>query len=432
VIQRLQLRNFKSWREADIEFGSITIFFGANSSGKTALLQFLLLLKQTVEHPDPTIPLFWGDERSPVDLGGYLDAIYRHDAERKLEWRLSWQLEDAIELLNATDNQLSHRASVAYANDTAVVEHVAYTFAEVGVWLQRAEDAYEVVCKGYALKRTRGQPARISSPIKCYGFPEQAINRYQNADFLARLGLEFTRLFERVYYLGPLREHPKRQYRWAGAKPRDVGFKGELTTDALIASQQMGKTVRRKGRRASQTVQEAVAEQLQRMGLVSQFRLREIAPKSRIYEVQLRRTPDCPEVAFTDIGFGVSQVLPVITLCYYVPERSIVILEQPEIHLHPAVQMALADAIINAVKTRSIQVIIESHSEHFLLRLQRRIAEGVLTPKDARLYFCELQGDESRLTPLQVDRGGNILNYPPDFFGDPLQETLERRKAALK
>jgi hypothetical protein len=72
VIQRLQLRNFKSWREADIEFGSITIFFGANSSGKTALLQFLLLLKQTVEHPDPTIPLFWGDERSPVELGRLL------------------------------------------------------------------------------------------------------------------------------------------------------------------------------------------------------------------------------------------------------------------------------------------------------------------------------------------------------------------------
>jgi predicted ATP-dependent endonuclease of OLD family len=65
VIQRLQLRNFKSWCEADIEFGSITIFFGANSSGKTALLQFLLLLKQTVEHPDPTIPLFWGMSTVP-------------------------------------------------------------------------------------------------------------------------------------------------------------------------------------------------------------------------------------------------------------------------------------------------------------------------------------------------------------------------------
>jgi predicted ATPase len=194
----------------------------------------------------------------------------------------------------------------------------------------------------------------------------------------------------------------------------------------------MGKIVRRKGRKGSQTVQEAVAEQLQQMGLITRFRLHEIAPESRIYEVRLQRTPDSPEVAFTDIGFGVSQVLPVITLCYYVPERSILILEQPEIHLHPAVQMALADAIIDAVKTRSIQVIIESHSEHFLLRLQRRIAEGVLSPKDARLYFCELQGGESRLTPLQVDRGGNIVNYPPDFFGDPLQETLERRKAALK
>jgi len=432
VIQRLQLRNFKSWREADIEFGSITIFFGANSSGKTALLQFLLLLKQTVEHPDPTIPLFWGDERSLVDLGGYLDAIHRHDPARRLEWQLCWGTNKKIELSTITVSQLVYHAAVAYKGNQAIVEQVEYTFSGVQVGLRRSREAYEVFCDGYELKRTRGQPAKITSPVKCYGFPEQAVARYQNADFLARLGLEFTRLFESVYYLGPLREYPRRQYRWAGAKPRDVGFRGELAIDALIASPQMGKTVRRKGRKGSQTVQEAVAEQLRQMGLIAQFRLHEIAPESRIYEVRLQRTPDSPEVAFTDIGFGVSQVLPVITLCYYVPERSIVILEQPEIHLHPAVQMALADAIIDAVKTRSIQVIIESHSEHFLLRLQRRIAEKELTPNDARLYFCELKRGESRLTPLQVDRGGNILNYPPDFFGDPLQETLERRKAALK
>ena len=432
MIQRLQLRNFKSWREADIEFGSITIFFGANSSGKTALLQFLLLLKQTVEHPDPTIPLFWGDERSPVDLGGYLDAIHRHDPARKLEWQLCWEALHGVSVAASKTKRIAHRATLAYYNNQVLLDNMGYVLGKAYVGLYRQDNVYEVIHKGFDLVRAQHRPALITSPVKCYGFPTLVITRYRNEGILASLGLEFTRLFERICYLGPLREYPKRQYRWADLKPRDVGSKGEFTVDALIASQQLGEIVRRKGRKGSQTVQEAVAEQLQQMGLITRFRLHEIAPESRIYEVRLQRTPDSPEVAFTDIGFGVSQVLPVITLCYYVPERSILILEQPEIHLHPAVQMALADAIIDAVKTRSIQVIIESHSEHFLLRLQRRIAEGVLSPKDARLYFCELQGGESRLTPLQVDRGGNILNYPPDFFGDPLQETLERRKAALK
>jgi energy-coupling factor transporter ATP-binding protein EcfA2 len=277
VLKRLQLRNFKSWAEVDIEFGAITMLFGANSSGKTALLQFLLLLKQTVEHPDPTIPLFWGDERSPVDLGGYLDAIHRHDPARKLEWQLCWGT-NKIELSTITVSQLAYHAAVAYQSNRTVVEYVEYTFGGVQVGLQRSGEAYEVFCEGYELKRTRGQPVKITSPVKCYGFPEQAVARYQNADFLARLGLEFTRLFESVYYLGPLREYPRRQYRWAGAKPRDVGFRGELAVDALIASPQMGKTVRRKGRKGSQTVQEAVAAQLQQMGLITRFRLHEIAP----------------------------------------------------------------------------------------------------------------------------------------------------------
>jgi predicted ATP-dependent endonuclease of OLD family len=116
VLKRLQLRNFKSWREVDIEFGAITMLFGANSSGKTALLQFLLLLKQTVEHPDPTIPLFWGDERSPVDLGGYLDAIHRHDPARKLEWQLCWERFKKIELFKQSLSQLRYRAACLLNN----------------------------------------------------------------------------------------------------------------------------------------------------------------------------------------------------------------------------------------------------------------------------------------------------------------------------
>ncbi|OYT75214.1 MAG: hypothetical protein CFK49_04335 [Armatimonadetes bacterium JP3_11] len=108
------------------------------------------------------------------------------------------------------------------------------------------------------------------------------------------------------------------------------------------------------------------------------------------------------------------------------------VLEQPEIHLHPAAQLGLADALINAVHTRHIQIILETHSEHFLLRLQRRIAERMLTPQKAKLYFCEFRKSESQLTQLQVSDEGEILNYPQDFFADPLAEAIERRKATLK
>lgn len=432
MITRLRLCNFKSWREVDIEFGSITAFFGANSSGKTSLLQFLLLLKQTVEHPDPTVPLFWGDAHSPVDLGGFLDAVYAHNAQNSIEWALQWRPTVPPVLPTGAAEVLTHRAQVSLHAERMAIQSMEYESGQASVGLRRTGDGYEVQQRGLSLQRSRGRPALISAPFKCYGFPETAIAQYQNADFMAELNLAFARLFEQLYYLGPLREYPKRQYRWSGAKPRDVGFRGEQVVDALIASRQTKQgVVLRRGRGGSLTVEQAVANQLRSMGMVRSVRLHEIAKGTRLYEVRVQRTENSPEVALTDIGFGVSQVLPVITLCYYAPPGSILILEQPEIHLHPAAQMGLADVIIDAVKTRNLQVILETHSEHFLLRLQRRIAEQKFTPQEAKLYFCEFTGEESQMTALQVNDEGEILNYPPDFFADPLAEAIARRKAAL-
>ena len=124
----------------------------------------------------------------------------------------------------------------------------------------------------------------------------------------------------------------------------------------------------------------------------------------------MQTTKGGPKVLITDVGFGVSQILPVIVLCYYVPRGSTIILEQPEIHLHPAVQAWLADVFIDAVNTRGIQIILESHSEHLLTRLQRRIAEGAISPDKTALYFCHMENSESKIEKLDVDLYGNITN----------------------
>lgn len=134
----------------------------------------------------------------------------------------------------------------------------------------------------------------------------------------------------------------------------------------------------------------------------------------------------------TDVGFGVSQILPVLVLCYYVPEGSIIILEQPEIHLHPSVQSGLADVFIDAMQNRGVQIILESHSEHLLRRLQRRIAEEVIDNTDVALYFCDTDSGHSRLSELGLDLFGNINNWPKDFFGDEFGEMAAMTEAAIK
>ena len=124
-----------------------------------------------------------------------------------------------------------------------------------------------------------------------------------------------------------------------------------------------------------------------------------------------------------DVGFGVSQVFPLLVQCYYVPDGGIIILEQPEAHLHPKVQADLADVFIDVVNNRNVQIIFESHSEHILHRLMRRIAEAEnISEKDIALYFCKMNDGTSAIEKLKVDEYGNISNWPQGFFGDVMSD----------
>jgi predicted ATPase len=284
---------------------------------------------------------------------------------------------------------------------------------------------------GFNFVRAQGRPWKLPPPAKCYGFPDQVRAYYQNAGFLSDFELQFEELFTRLFYLGPLREYPKRQYAWAGAQPADMGLRGERVVDALVASRESGVTISRGRGKKRQTVEERVAEWLKELGLIHSFQVRPITKGGRLFQVWVRRDPKAAEVLITDVGFGVSQILPVITLCYYAPEGSTLLLEQPEIHLHPKVQAGLADVLLDAIETRNLQIILESHSEHLLRRLQRRVAEEKVAPENAALYFCFTDRGESHLTPLDLDLFGKIQNWPQDFFGDEFGEIAAMSQAVL-
>ena len=113
-------------------------------------------------------------------------------------------------------------------------------------------------------------------------------------------------------------------------------------------------------------------------------------------------------------------------------------MEQPELHLHPSAQAGLADVIIDAIhakenyESRGIQLLIETHSEHFLRRLQRRMAEGVLKYDEFSAYFANNDQFPARLEELRVDIFGNIENWPPNFFGDIAGDIYAQTDAALE
>ncbi len=180
------------------------------------------------------------------------------------------------------------------------------------------------------------------------------------------------------------------------------------------------------------SVEEHVAEWLKDLGLISSFDVERISEDTNLYRVVVRRSPLSTSVLLTDVGFGVSQILPVLVLLAYVPEGSTVVLEQPEIHLHPSVQAGLADIILETALVRRVQVILESHSEHLLRRLQLRVAEEAAGPDDIGLYFCDHDGTKSEIRKLDLNLFGEIENWPADFFGDPFGETAAIVRAGLR
>jgi predicted ATPase len=456
VFTQLSASNFKSWASLEaMRLARVTGIFGTNSSGKTSLLQMLLLLKQTAASSDRAQPFQLGDDRSLVELGSFRDLAHGH-GDGPIRLGVQWDAEDPVEVVDpTTDDELlftatdfEFRTSVSLNQSGAMeVDEFSYRAGPAQVEMRRSKKKHRkasdydlsATLEGREyLRRTAGRAWPLPAPVKSYGFPDEAIAYFQNSGFVSDLELELERqLGDRTYYLGPLRSLPRREYRWKGTHPEDVGLAGERAVEALLAAGERGRVNTRgfdsRGHaRKRITVEEHVASWLQDLGLVHSFTVKRLSEQADIYRVLVRRSAESDEVFLTDVGFGVSQILPVLVLLAYVDEGSTVLLEQPEIHLHPAVQAGLADVLIEAATVRRVQVIVESHSEHLLRRLQRRVAEEKLSKSDVELYFADLQDGDSVLTRLDLNIFGEIENWPSGFFGDQLGEAAALTKAGIQ
>jgi hypothetical protein len=287
----------------------------------------------------------------------------------------------------------------------------------------------------YNLKRHQGRAWLPGPPVRFYGFPDEVVAYHQNADFVQILNFEHEKLFRSLSYLGPMRTKTERLYSWDGNKPGSVGCVGENTISAILAAKNrrisMGKN------KKIVPFQQVIAQKLKDMGLIEDFEVKQISKSRQNFEVKLKTKGSAGLVDLPDVGFGLSQVLPVLVECFYAPANSIILMEQPEIHLHPRAQAALADVMIDAINARedgedrNIQLVIETHSEHFLRRLQRRIAEDNVCESRVAAYFADVAKAPAALEVLKIDTFGNIANWPENFFGDEMEDITQQSKAAI-
>jgi AAA ATPase domain len=235
-------------------------------------------------------------------------------------------------------------------------------------------------------------------------------------------------LLGHLIYIGPLRERPERHYLFCGADPANVGSSGKMAGDLLFNRPQL---------------LERVNEVLGRFNIGHQLDVQKLRDEqgvdSDVYALRLINNESRHIASLRDVGFGISQVLPVLVQSL-IATSNIVLIEQPELHLHPRLQAELADVFISSAlkgtapyRRITNTFVIETHSEHLVLRLMRRIREtsrgtlpeGIPSVRREDVSIIYVQPTENGSVPLvmDLDEDGELLTaWPNGFFEEGFRE----------
>lgn len=225
----------------------------------------------------------------------------------------------------------------------------------------------------------------------------------------------FRRFLESTIYIGPLRDYPERIYILSGNLTKEVGKSGKMLPDVLFKNSDLLKQVN---------------EQFDRFALgyelkVSSF-IDETSGISDLFALRLVDKDTGVNVSIQDVGFGISQVLPVIVQSM-LSRNSTLLIEQPEIHIHPRLQAELGSLLAECIKPPfDNQFIIETHSEHLMLRLQKLIRKGELKPEDISVIYVDRGTEGSKCLHLRLDEEGDFIDeWPGGFFEEDFNEIFQ-------
>lgn len=244
-----------------------------------------------------------------------------------------------------------------------------------------------------------------------------------------------------IKYLRPLRNEPSAVYPFMDQEiGTNIGLKGEYTAAVLHSNKNkrirypkpsLNKEHEFSWAISSATLQEACHDWLSYLGVVKKV---ETADKGKLgYELQVKIADGDRPQDLTHVGVGVSQILPILVMCLLAEPDNILVLEQPELHLHPKVQSKLCDFFI-AMSGSNRQCLVETHSEYLINRLRLRIAQGTQEriATESPIYFIEKNDSASTIRKVEINRFGVIQDWPEDFFDQSDREVEKILFAAAR
>jgi predicted ATPase len=400
-ITRITVKGFKSIAdEISIEIRPLTILAGANSSGKSSIMQPILMMKQTLEAPyDPGPLLIDGPNVRFTSAEQFLSQL---DGEGMGKFSMGLEVKSSLSFNETFINKPKVGMEIA---------EISYNDDE-GITILRPEMKQEEImaaCPPWSkicLNISKNTMFRIERN-RC--FLELKIINKSKFTGETDWSKTFLNAILSFIHVPALRGNPERNYKKTSVGPMFPGT-FEIYAASIIHHWQATEDTRLND----------LGTALEKLGLtwkVSSKKVDDVSVEVMVGRLIHGTNGSSKDlVSIADVGFGISQILPVIVALLTAEPGQLVYIEQPEIHLHPLAQTAMAQILADAAN-RGVKVVAETHSSLLLLGIQSLVAEGKLSPDKVKLHWFKRRPEDgvTEVSSADLDKAGAFGDWPEDF-----------------
>lgn len=422
TIQAISICNFKGIAQRqDFPLTPITVFVGPNSSGKSSVIHAAVALAQTLKLGNTAPSLVLDDEYAHVHLGRFSEIAHTRNYTSAIEIGVDLGLHE-LTYHAGQRRTLSGLCTAHYGFKSTLRTQEVYVdtadlrLGDYNLNIKRsAKSPYPysgTVTDGPRLRMQRANNFKFD-PLGELGPPKEDGGADYLKTFFAIRGIQTQVEAElrRTLYLGPFRQSPLRRYPFRGATAIEVGPMGEATV-TMLASEYVRAQDRPHVRR--------VNEWLTYLNLARSVEVSRVGT-SDLFDVNLK-LPDGNALPIADLGYGLSQVLPILTQCSFAPQHATLLFEQPEIHLHEGAARRLARVFTDTAARTQGHILIETHSKELIQELFNEIRAEKISLENFSIYAVDRVDGASQYTrvPMSWDDGEIIVDHA---WAGPLART---------
>lgn len=433
-VTKLSLSNFKCFKKVDAPLSKITLLTGSNSSGKSSFLYGLLGSLQS-----KIFPFYLSPNGKYVNMGDYKEMVFKNLIGRRIGIDIS---------LDDKGSKSKYEFITEWVSDKRTKMPSLYrlkatcNFADIEVSADLAGKNYILNFK-YDPKKMKGSSAKMFKalrpllkyiyktgdmapskkkkeipelfPLKPYNIKNRRFkildNIIQQLPYLPPFPLYLQSIEKNMNFISSFRLQPERTYYQKSRGDEKVGKYGENYIDQILEWE----------RQKSNEFGE-LNSILRDLNLLYSIKSKQLLGGR--FELRVKMQSKGVWALLADVGFGISQFLPIIVADLQLGADSTLFLAQPEIHLHPSVQAALGDYLVKQVNKKAKRYIVETHSEYLLNRIRLAVVKGHLKPSDLSIYYFENSVAGTQTYEIKFTKDGQIQGAPKSFFETYMMDVM--------